>query len=228
MSDLTYPVLDNATFKRLIDMGDGTHAEVMVMISDDNRPVLVALPPALITDNGGPHQRLRVDPGQTGFFDGRQFRVSFELTITAAPIWVKLVSPIDFILQSQTFTCDHGGYKFTAYRASQGSESGTFNQPIDVWQNNFMSETPVFSNPITFNYGGSFTPTVGQKPTETERMLANLGGAAPSSGSPNTVGGDSAGERGLPAGTYYLGFARLPDSTVDAQGVWSLIFECRE
>lgn len=90
-----------------------------------------------------------------------------------------------------------------------------------------MSEAPVFSNTVSANYGGLFTPTSGQTPVETVRMMANAGGAAPSGGSPNTVGGPTSGERGLPAGTYYLGFTKMADSTVNAQGVWSLIYECR-
>ena len=217
MPDLTYPVLDNATFKRLIDMGDGTHAEVVV-----------ADPPAALqTDNGGDHARIRVDVGQTGFWNGNQFRISYELTVTATPIVVKLVSPIDFILENQHFTCDHGGYVFRAYRASQGSPSGSFTTLIDIWQNNFMAQAPVYAGQVTAFTGGAFTPTVGVNAVETIRMMANTGGAAPTSGSPNTVGADGVGERGLPAGTYYLVFSRMSDVTVNAQGVWSLIYEER-
>lgn len=182
----------------------------------------------LMTDDGGAHARVKVDVGQTGFFDGRQFRISFELDIGATPIWVKLVSTTDFILQDQHFSCDHGGYKFTAYRAIQGDESGTFGTEIKSWQNNFMSEAPVFENTVSFNYGGLFTPATGELPTETVRVMSNPGSGGPSGGSPNTVGGPASGERGLPAGTYYLGFTKMSDSTVNAQGVWSLIYECRE
>lgn len=217
MPDVTYPVLNNAIFKKLIDMGDGTYAEVVV-----------ADPPiGLQTDGGGDHARIRVDVGQTGFWNGNQFRISFELDITTTPTVIKLSSPIDFILEDQHFTCDHGGYSFKAYRASQGAPSGSFTTPVDIWQNNFMAQAPVYVGQVTAFTGGAFTPTGGVKPTETVRMMANTGGFAPTSGSPNTIGAAGAGERGLIAGDYYLVFARLADTTVNAQGVWSLIFEER-
>lgn len=34
MSDKLFKVLDDLTFKRLVDMGDGTHAEILVMRPD--------------------------------------------------------------------------------------------------------------------------------------------------------------------------------------------------
>ena len=233
MSDVTYPVLDNTIFKRLVDMGDGTHAEINVAHFDESvtfpNTMAVTFPPDLLTDPDDHDQdRLKVENASTGFFDGREFRVSYEYTGTTAYTWVKLTSTVDFILKDQSFSCDQGGLRFVAYRSSQGSESGTFGTPIILRRNNFMSTAEQPTQNLTMNIGGTFTPTVGEVPTEVVRLMCNTGGNGPTAGSRNTVGGQAGGQRGLPAGSYYLGFGRLTGTTVDALGVWSWIAEQHE
>ena len=60
----------------------------------------------LLTDRAGASQRLRVDPGQTGFFAGRMFRSYTEQVLPAAgsPVSFRFTSPVDFILWSQVLT----------------------------------------------------------------------------------------------------------------------------
>ena len=56
-----------------------------------------------ITDREGPAQRMRVDPGQTGFFAGRMFRSYLEQIIPVAgpAVSARFTSPVDFILWQQ-------------------------------------------------------------------------------------------------------------------------------
>ncbi|MGU1462943.1 hypothetical protein ACSEVU_26225 [Pseudomonas aeruginosa] len=200
------------------DMGDTSHADRVI-----------AHPPFdLLTDGGsGPNRRLRVDVGQTGFWGGREFRISLELAITAIPMWLRFSAPIGFILQNQELNCDQGGIRFRAFRSSQGLPSGDFDNPVDIWANNGLPGTPAYSNQITIHSGGSFTPSVGQSAAETIRCISNPGGGGPTAGSRNTVSGNAFGERGLPIGDFYLGFERVAGTTVDGLGVFNLVWEER-
>ena len=166
--------------------------------------------------------RLRVDVSQTGFWEGREFRVSVPLSIpSATPTVIKFVAPIDFILQSQGLTCDEQGILFQAYRSTQGAEGGSFSTAIPIYSNNFQSTAPTYAHQATISTGGSFTPNVGQQSVETIRLKTSG-----STAQAVTVGGSVRGERGLAAGTYYLKFSNLTGSGT-SQGVYSLIFEER-
>lgn len=70
---------------------------------------------------------------------------------------------------------------------------------------------------------GTFTSTVGQTAAETLRAMSNASAAGPSS-SRSSVGSKAQGERGLPAGDYYLILSRLPGVSVNALGVLDLIY----
>ncbi|HFQ6227778.1 hypothetical protein [Pseudomonas aeruginosa] len=217
MGNAFYRVLENLR-KVLIEMGDGTHAERVI-----------AHPPFdLLTDGGdGPNRRIRVDVGQTGFWGGREFRISLELNISTTPLWLRFSAPVGFILQNQELNCDQGGIRLRAFRASQGTPSGSFDTPVDIWANNGLPGTPAYSHQVTINSGGSFTPTPGQSAAETIRCMSNPGGGGPTAGSRNTVSGSAFGERGLPIGDFYLGFERIAGTTVDGLGVFNLVWEER-
>lgn len=84
-------------------------------------------PDSVLTSNSGNTARLKVAVGQTGFWEGREFRISEELSIpSATPKVFKFVSPVDFILTFQNLTSDSQGIKFEAFRDNQGTEGGTF------------------------------------------------------------------------------------------------------
>jgi hypothetical protein len=166
--------------------------------------------------------RLRVDVSQTGFWEGREFRISVPLSIPAAtPVVLKFVAPINFILESQGLTCDEQGILFQAYRSTQGTEGGSFSTEVPIYSNNFQSTSPTYAHQATITTGGTFTPDGGQQSVETVRVKT-----AGSTAQAVTVGGSVRGERGLAAGAYYLKFSNLTGSGT-AQGVYSLIFEER-
>lgn len=178
--------------------------------------------PNIFTGNSDKTARLRVDVGQTGFFEAREFRISHVLSIPAgAPVVLKFFSPVNFILQSQGLTCDEQGVLFQAYRASQGVEGGVFNANINIYSNNFQTSAPIYARQTTITTGGTFTPNGGEQSVETARLKT-----AGASAQQTTVGGAVRGERGLAAGTYYLKFSNLTGAGT-AQGVYSLIFEER-
>jgi hypothetical protein len=176
----------------------------------------------LLTGQSDETTRLRVDVSQTGFWEGREFRISVPLSIPAAtPVVLKFVSPINFILESQGLTCDEQGILFQAYRSTQGTEGGSFSTEVPIYSNNFQSTSPTYAHQATITTGGTFTPDGGQQSVETVRVKT-----AGATAQQSTVGGSVRGERGLAAGAYYLKFSNLTGSGT-AQGVYSLIFEER-
>lgn len=161
--------------------------------------VIPGTPQQILTGDSWDTARLRVDVGQTGFWEGREFRFDLEIS---APIVVKLSSPVDFILQSQSLESRDGLATFTAYRAADGVPSGSFvadgivNSP-----NNSMSDTPDYTQQTVITAGGSFVPNEGAKAREIIKVKA-----ATATAQRQTVGGNAIQERGLPPGDYYLMF----------------------
>jgi len=182
------------------------------------------LPKVLLTDRAGPSQRLRVDPGQTGFFAGRMFRTYTEQVIPVAgpPVQFRFVAPIDFVLWSQILTLLQGGVRLQIYTGATPSGVWTELPIIGV---NRMSERPqpFYVSQCTVATGGDFTGG-----TEVDRMLVRASSNLGNQGSQN-VGGETT-ERGLPAGTYYGRISTLTGgiAVVDAaQLQYSLFWEER-
>lgn len=193
------------------DMGDGTHADRVI-----------AHPPFNLLA-GSTARRFRVDNGQTGFFERRMFRINHEFTDLAdTPMVFKFVCPVNFILHYQSLEVDQGGIVIRTYRASQGTEGGTFSGTIPIYSNNFMDEEPEYTFQTAVTTGGTFTPTVAGSQVETIRVRT-----AGATAQQVSVGQGVSGERGIPAGTYYIVAARMSGVSGDCKGVYSLIVEER-
>lgn len=158
-----------------------------------------SFPEGAFTTDNPKSLRLRVDVGQTGFFEGREFRAAIDKT---APYTLKLVAPIDFVLQLQALLSHDGIATFSAYTEQQvSSESAPFNDVIDTLPNNGMSTVPEYTPQITIMGGGAIVLDGVQVPREFIKVKT-----ATSTAQQSTVGGNSIKERGLPANTYYLVF----------------------
>lgn len=165
----------------------------------ENPYVPNSFPNKLITGASAETGRLRVDVGQTGFFEGREFRAAIDKT---APYTLKLVAPIDFVLQLQSLLSHDGTATFKAYTEQQvSSESAPFNDVVDTLPNNGMSTAPEYTPQITIIGGGTIALDGVQAPREFIKVKT-----ATSTAQQSTVGGNSIKERGLPANTYYLVF----------------------
>lgn len=152
---------------------------------------------SLVTSPDKETSRLRVDQGQTGFWEGREFRFDLEI---AGNVVVKFSSPVDFILQSQSLESREGLATFTAYRAADGVPSGSFvGDNIANSPNNAMSDAPAYTQQTVITAGGSFVPSEGAIARELIKVKA-----ATATAQKQTVGGAAVTERGLPAGDYYL------------------------
>lgn len=199
--------------RKEVDMGDGSFAERF----------MAAFEARLLTDENGPSARLRVDPGQTGFFAGRVFRSYISAVMNkdgSAPLYARFTSPIDFILWSQELTCTQGAVQFQAFLAP--TFSGSWTQRPIIGVNRMVSRPqPYYVSPITLETGGIFTGG-------TEVDLMQVRTAATNGQASNTGGSKS--ERGLPAGTYGLKFSILAGGLPvndDAQFIYDLGWEDR-
>lgn len=179
---------------------------------------LVDLPHDVWTSSKEKFRRLRVDQGQTGFFEGREFRSFIELNIAAGNnIVLKFVSPVDFILFEQRLVIDAGSCKLTA--STGGTEGGTFSTSLPIIGKNRMASrpTPFYTAQATIVTGGTYT---GGTAVEVVRVVA-----ANATAQQQSVGSGQDSSRGLPAGTYYLKFENFGSGSVT--GVYSLAFEER-
>ena len=172
-------------------------------------------PSDLLTSAREGTRRLRVDVGQTGFFERREFRISQELSIASGQaLTFKFSSPVNFILWEQVLECDANLLKFEAVVG--GTPIGTFNTPVPIWGKNRMTEQLEHTGVVTIHTGGSVT---GGQVAEVLRIQA-AGATAQRSSVGNSVGS----ERGLPPGDYYL---RLSAIGGNVTGTFALVWEER-
>jgi hypothetical protein len=178
----------------------------------------VDLSPDLYTSDTEGYRRLRVDSGQTGFFEGREFRTFYEFNIASgASVYIRFTSPINFIIFEQSLTVDAGSIRFSAYTGA--TPAGTYSNTIPVVGKNRMTtrKSPFYTPQVTIASGGTAT---GGTIVELFRVVA-----ANSNAQQQTVLGAASTERGLAAGTYYLRLENIGNAA--ATGVYSLIWEER-
>lgn len=180
----------------------------------------------LMTDKNGASARLRVDPGQTGFFAGKMFRSYLESVIPVAgpAVSARFTSPVDFILWSQSITVTQGALRVEIFTGAV-TPSGVWTA-LPVIGVNRMSErpTPFYSPQVIVETGGSFTGG-----TAVDLMMVRSPANQGNSSSAN-VGADQQNERGLPAGTYYIRFSTLTGGvtvTDAAQMIYAIVWEER-
>lgn len=180
----------------------------------------------LLTDPMGSATRIRVDPGQTGFFARRMWSLNYEFAstnpIAGTPLVFRLIIPVNFIIHHHSLSVDQGGMTLRTYLAAQGTADGTFDTAYSVVSDNSMTEAPTYAFQAAIASGGTFTPTEGQRPI-TPLRVRTAGATAQQS----SVGGEAVSEKGRAAGTYYAVLARMTGVTGDCTGVYNLVIEER-
>ena len=76
--------------------------------------VIPGTPQQILTGESWDTARLRVDIGQTGFWEGREFRLNEPIDTSSATFVIKVVSPINFILQLQRLVSETGRIEMRA------------------------------------------------------------------------------------------------------------------
>lgn len=179
------------------------------------RDIGIAPPRDLMTDGGtGPNRRIRVDTGQTSFFAGREFRTFKEISVANGSTYVvKIVSPINFILQELFAEIESGTLKVTTWVG--GSEGGSYNDTLPRIGANQMTERPFpFYEPKLVVTGG------GTHSGGTQVRVTRLRATGGSTDAP-IVSGLNSDAQGLPAGTYYVHFESTAGTVAGvAQARW--------
>lgn len=150
------------------------------------------------TDEGnGPNRRLRVDPGQTGFFAGREFRTFREFNIaTGSSLVVKAEVPVNIILAGLVVDLISGSLRIES--AVGGTPGGTFSESLPIFNRNNMTERPdpYYLPQVVLTAGGTIT---GQTPLDVLRVQTSGQGAQVGS-----VGAQNDDVRGIGPGTYWI------------------------
>ena len=187
----------------------------------------VELPSDMMTSTKEDYRRLRVDQGQTGFYEGREFRTFFEFNIPSNNVQVfKFVSPVNFMLFEQSLSVDAGSVRLEAF--INAVEVATFNTPLPIIGKNRMTTRPTpfytaqviattHATPVAL--GSGITTTAATR-TDLSRIVA-----ANATAQQQSVSGGTQSERGLPAGTYHVRLHNFGNGA--ATGVYSLIWEER-
>lgn len=179
----------------------------------------------LVTDPRGTTPRIKVDPGQTGFFARRMWSIAYEFAtanpIADTPLVFRFIIPTDFIIHAHSLTVDSGGVVLRTYREDQGTAGGTFS-PLFLQSENDMGEQPAYQFETIAGIGGTFTPTTGQLPITPLRVRTSGATAQQSS-----VGGSVVSEKGRAAGTYYAVLSRMTGVSGNCTGVYNLVIEER-
>lgn len=192
---------------------------------DMGAPVDVILPDSLITSGGieGNAPRLRVDPGQTGFFAGRMFRAFFTGVIpTAGPsVQFRFTAPVDFILWTQELSLTQGALQLEIFAGA--TSSGIWTEVPSIGLNR-MSERPqpYYESQCVVEVGGDFsggtrTDLIQVRTAQNNQNAANVGGAF--------------SERGLPSAVFHGRLSTLVGGIAvndPAQYVYQLAWEERE
>lgn len=174
-------------FRKETDMGDGSHAQTVI-----------AAPPAeLLTGTTNP--RLRVDVGQTGFFEKREFEMFREFeTATTATYVLRVVAPVNFILHDLSLELEAGTARLATFAG--GTPTGAFSETLPYVAANTMTEDPPAYTPqivlTAIPTGGSLA---GGSAIRVTRVKAadNSNFAASVGSTPDLVAGRA-------PGTYYL------------------------
>ena len=196
----------NQAYRRFTDMGDGSHAERVEIVPRAD----------LMTNEGGDFARLRVDVGQTGFFEGREARTFYQFSIPSGQNQViKVVSPTDTVVQTFSVELDLASIRLELIVG--GTEGGTFNTPLPIFKTNTMSTASDYTPQVTMNRGGTHTGGT------VVDVLTAISGA-----NPNKAISQSATEalpQGFSAGTFYIRIINTDGAT--ATGIFRARWEER-
>lgn len=182
----------------------------------------VVTPVDTFTDNHGPSQRLRVDPGQTGFFAGRMFRTFAQglMPVAGPSVQFRFTSPIDFIVWLNRLTVTQGAVQLDVYAGA--TSSGTWTALPVIPMNSMASRPQPYYTPVCLpETGGDFTGGTLIDPMKLRASSAN--------NTANNVGGEFS-ERGRPASILHARLSTLAGGLTPndaAQWTWNMQWEER-
>lgn len=188
-------------------------------IQVDPELITVASPPLnLMTSKGGQYARLRVDPDQTSFWEGLQYRTFREISIPQGTTAVfKVVIPVNTVLYDVSLTLDAGAIRLRT--VAGGADGGIFSTPLPILRKNNMSDAPNIPAQNAITTGGTHS---GGTDIDVIRLVAANATAQQSS-----VGSKAYDQRGVGPGTYYWKLENIANSGAST-GVFTAFWEERQ
>lgn len=185
-----------------------------LILQKGNSDVHSGLPLAIITGTGlSPRPRMRVDASQTSFWEGREFRVFHEFSLSAgASQWLRFVVPLDVVIHGRVLTVVQGNLRFAL--SAGGTPSGPWTPKV-VQAVNSMSERPFYIGQVTSDVGGTVVA-----PVERDVLLLETGTSQASTVTQTVA------ESGLSAGTYYVELRNTGNGTL--RGIYHVHWEERQ
>ena len=150
-------------------------------------------------------KRIRVEVGEHSFFEGKEYRIFYELNIPSGQkATLKVVTTQDVILHQVDATLASGAMGFTTWAG--GTDATPFTTPVSIFRKSTMSVTPVIASTTTITTGGSRTGGVkiDSVPVVTSGSRAGK----------TTIGTGASDQRGVGAGTYYWEFYNSSNETL--------------
>ena len=117
--------------------------------SSDMGHQTVELPSDMMTSTKEGIRRLRVDNGETGFYDGRMFEFRRKIT---SPIVFRFVSTVPFMLHGQQISCSEGDIELFTWSSADVTASGTWT-PMPYWNQNEVNTS--YARQATVSSGGT-------------------------------------------------------------------------
>ncbi len=164
--------------------------------------------------------RLRVDVGEAGFYEGRQFRIDYLIDIpSGATRVIKFETGGDTLLLSSLIDIDDGAIDYSVYAG--GVEGGTFGDPVTIWKTNLMSTSPAPEPRAVVTTGGTLDASGVEANTRIRLRTSN------SSAQRETVSGIANDLRGFPSTTAYIVMKSLGGAQGAISGTLKLRWEER-
>lgn len=179
----------------------------------------IDLPHDVYTANKELYRRIKVDPGQTSFHDGREFRTFYEFNIpTGQSVYIQANVAVDSILYDVSCVVDSGAIRLTTQAGATGT--GTYNVVQPIFPKNTMSirSQPIYPAANTLFRGG--TGFTGGTTIDTIRIVA-----ANATAQQTSVGSKAFDQRGVGVGTYYWRLENISNSAATGtfSGWWAEI-----
>lgn len=170
------------------------------------------LPALFVTGTGNdPRPRMRVDQGDTAFYESRQFSVAHEFTLSAGTsVWLRFVVPLDIIVKRRKLTVLQGAVRSVVHTGGAISGSWEDKSPFRV---NGMDNRPIYNRQVVVTVGGTVAGGTEVSPP----LVAETG-----NGQAVSVVA-TADEYGLNANTYYVEMRN--SGTGQARGVYESVWE---
>ena len=186
----------------------------------------VEFPQDIVTSGVEKFRRLQVDQGQTGFFEGRNFRFMRKIR---GDVIFKFTSTVDFVLYEQEFNVSSGNYEFHAWNADNVTETSSFNTDLSnrILNQNSSSEYrdydgDRYQTQVTIGTGGSIN-VIDEDAYNDYADMVTSGFTAFRTGVTELANT----QRYLSAGTYYLQFTDLSTGSTGVRGIYQIGWEER-